>query len=290
MDQDNTQQILKESFERLPQDVKDAILKLDTRAIMGEMAKRHDLHIDQEGSLEMETMLVMFGLERPEDYVKNLKDALQIDQAKAEAIAVDANEKIFHNIRASLIKLHEEEDRLEREEEERLSREEMEKKEGALKEFHEPEENVSDLDKGDILKGIEHPIDAIKNPSSSVASPVLPKASTPPASNPAPKVISQIYNELPQIKSDSSLSSVLVRPTPPAAPSAVKPPLAATLPPKPMEETSTPVVVKKIMAPSYEQKLTGVVKTVAEEKKVSMPAPEMKKDYGGVDPYREPIN
>ena len=98
----NIQSIIKKSYESLPEDIKQAITNTDLGGKFLAIANRHNLHIDQSGSLQNETLLVMLGLEPTKDYVGNLEKELEITEGEARSIAEDINKEIFNSIRASL--------------------------------------------------------------------------------------------------------------------------------------------------------------------------------------------
>jgi cell division protein ZapA (FtsZ GTPase activity inhibitor) len=98
----DTNEIIKQRFEVLPQDIKDAITKTDLAGKFDSIANKHGLHIDQNGLLQTETLLVMIGLETTEDYIDNVQKALNISKSETLSIADDVNKEIFNGIRQSL--------------------------------------------------------------------------------------------------------------------------------------------------------------------------------------------
>ncbi len=103
---DEAREILKDQFERLPEDVRTAITSVDLRNKLRSVAEKHRLHVDQAGALENETMLVMLGLEHPRDYIQNLEREAQVSASEARGIAEDINKEIFRQVRESLKKIH----------------------------------------------------------------------------------------------------------------------------------------------------------------------------------------
>jgi hypothetical protein len=102
-----TQKIIDDQVKTLPADVKAAIISVDYKTKLQEITKRQRLLIDQAAKLEMETTLVMIGLEPLADYIKNLERELGIDSIRAKALAMDVSENIFKPIRESLKKINE---------------------------------------------------------------------------------------------------------------------------------------------------------------------------------------
>ncbi len=98
----NTREQLKEQINNLPADVREAIISVDYQTKLQEITKRQKLLIDQASKLEMETTLVMIGLEPLSDFIGNLQRELSIPDTRAKEIAVDVSESIFKPIRESL--------------------------------------------------------------------------------------------------------------------------------------------------------------------------------------------
>jgi hypothetical protein len=101
------QKIISDQLKRLPEDVRAAILSVDYKTKLQEITKRQRLLIDQAGKLEMETTLVMIGLEPVADYVTNVQRELEIPPGRAQIISQDVNENIFMPIRESLHTMNE---------------------------------------------------------------------------------------------------------------------------------------------------------------------------------------
>ena len=89
-------------MQSLPADVRAAIVSVDYETKLQEITRRQKLLIDQAGKLEMETTLVMIGLEPLSDYIANLERELGLSEERAREVAVDVSDNIFKPIRASL--------------------------------------------------------------------------------------------------------------------------------------------------------------------------------------------
>jgi hypothetical protein len=145
---EETNKIIEEQLETLPADVKEAIISVDFKTKLQEITKRQKLMIDQAGKLEMETTLVMIGLEPLADYVENLQRELEVSLIQAREIALDISENIFKPIRESLQEMN---DRIDSEEENIGPNDtEIEKVED-----NSPDE--TNLDRNKILNEIENP-------------------------------------------------------------------------------------------------------------------------------------
>lgn len=102
--QDRVQKRLSE----LPIDVREAIQSADLSKKIRAIGQKYELHIDQEGSLEDEVLLVMLGFADPGEFDDKLAQALAINPAQAATITTDVVNDIFIPIRESMKKWAEE--------------------------------------------------------------------------------------------------------------------------------------------------------------------------------------
>ncbi len=105
---DYTNEQLIEMYHKLPKDVQEAILSVDTSNTIREIGEKHKLMIDKIGDLADETGLVMLGLTHPGQYVSHLIERLGIDREAAQEITEEVNNRILFPIRDSLRKIQEE--------------------------------------------------------------------------------------------------------------------------------------------------------------------------------------
>ena len=103
---DLTPQQIREIYIKLPQDLKDAILGVDSTEIMRKIGEKHKLAIDKIGKMVGEAGYVMLGVTHPNEFITNLAERLEVDKEKARAIAQEINEQIFKKVRESLRKIH----------------------------------------------------------------------------------------------------------------------------------------------------------------------------------------
>lgn len=101
-----TQEELVNRYEKLPQALKDAIFSEVNAEKMYALGKRNGLTIDQIGVVTSETGYVILGIAHPRDFIRNLKQKLNIDQERVEQIAADINREIFRPIREYLKDLY----------------------------------------------------------------------------------------------------------------------------------------------------------------------------------------
>ena len=91
----DTKTILK----NLPEEFQKAITSPKVYENLIEIGKEFNLHIDQIGELDSETRLLMLGITKPNDYIKNIENRLEISKSDAEKIASEAKEKILLSVR-----------------------------------------------------------------------------------------------------------------------------------------------------------------------------------------------
>ncbi len=101
-----SKELFQEKFNTLPQEIKEAIVSVDTFEKLKKISQTYKLLIDKMGILGDETGLVMVGITHPKSYSSNLRNRLGVSGQVAEAITTEVNELIFKPIRASLQKIH----------------------------------------------------------------------------------------------------------------------------------------------------------------------------------------
>ncbi len=92
----------KDYIDALPPELKQAIYSIDYPQKLQEVVRNNKLMIDQAGKLEVETTLVMAGIEPLDKYVGNLISHVGLQSIQASVVAHDVNELIFKNIREAL--------------------------------------------------------------------------------------------------------------------------------------------------------------------------------------------
>jgi hypothetical protein len=256
MDQE-TQKIIAEQMKTLPKDVLSAIVSVDYKTKLQEITHRQKLLIDQAGQLEIETTLVMIGLEPLSDFVANLQKGLNVPLLKAKEVAIDVSENIFKPIRESLQAMD-------------LSLTEPagdEQSEGVGEEEVPRFTNSSEigLNRDQILKEIEDP-SLIDGGDTSMKFTPRPDVSQAPATASAGTQIEIRPNQGIEIPPGSKVKDV------PASKPNIKDATVNTL----------------------EAKLTGTTmiqsQVVNAKPEIKLPEIEKKRPTSGVDPYREPLS
>jgi len=99
---DDQKDQIEQRLDELPENIRNAVLSAETGKHIREIGQRHNLHIDQLGKLEDETMLVMLGFFDPDAFNIQLEEQLLISVQDAAAVAKDVSDEIFMPIRDSL--------------------------------------------------------------------------------------------------------------------------------------------------------------------------------------------
>ena len=98
---------LKERRERLPQVLRDAIFDPAVADKMYWIGKSNGLTIEQLGYAVEETGYIILGLTKPQEFVKSLKERLDVPEDIAKKIAAEINHQIFFPLREALKQTHE---------------------------------------------------------------------------------------------------------------------------------------------------------------------------------------
>lgn len=106
MDITDTKKNSRESFEKLPQALKEAVLSVANFELLMQIDKTFKLTDDQSQQLGSETGRVLMGLTRPEQFVKSLQERLKIDVQTAQKIDQEINGQIFQPVQNELRALY----------------------------------------------------------------------------------------------------------------------------------------------------------------------------------------
>ncbi|MBP9771399.1 MAG: hypothetical protein KBD16_00525 [Candidatus Pacebacteria bacterium] len=95
------EQLIIERTRALPQVVKEAFARIDVPKQLWAIAKKHALRVDQSGVLETETLLVLLGIEKTQQFIANLVNN-GVPRDVALRVSDDVNQEIFKAIRSDL--------------------------------------------------------------------------------------------------------------------------------------------------------------------------------------------
>lgn len=97
------QKTIKDEVEKLPKEMQEAISALDWAKIAEEIGKKYLLSEGEINDLQVETLLVLVGLEDGNFYAQNIEDNVGTSKDEAEKMAEEALQKIFTPINNILI-------------------------------------------------------------------------------------------------------------------------------------------------------------------------------------------
>ncbi|OGI76997.1 hypothetical protein A3D42_02610 [Candidatus Nomurabacteria bacterium RIFCSPHIGHO2_02_FULL_41_18] len=97
-------QIIKEGLAKLPKEAQDAINSLDWGSIAEEIGKKYLLTESEVNDLQVETFLVLAGIEDWDSYTRNVENQLGTSKNEAEKISEEINQKIFNPIAEKMSK------------------------------------------------------------------------------------------------------------------------------------------------------------------------------------------
>ena len=98
-----SEKLIEERLALLPPYIRSALSNINWGAEILAIGKKNGLHVDDMGTLQTETVLVLVGLVHPDEFPHNLAEQLHVPKEKINAIVTDVNEKILKTIRQSLI-------------------------------------------------------------------------------------------------------------------------------------------------------------------------------------------
>lgn len=95
-------QKVQDRIAELPEDIQEAILSSEFEKTIQQIGSKHGLHIDQMGALGDETMLVMLGFTKADDFAKNVASATHVPIGDAEKLMEEVGSEVFLPIRESM--------------------------------------------------------------------------------------------------------------------------------------------------------------------------------------------
>ena len=108
---DELKQVLQYQYKGLPEALQKAVGSEDWKNTLKTLGWKYNLSSEDSESLNVETMLVLFGLESYKDFKRNLSDqGFALPQEKINAIADEINSTIFKSVRSSLDEVDSKED------------------------------------------------------------------------------------------------------------------------------------------------------------------------------------
>lgn len=96
---------IEQRFNELPKSVQDIILNSGWEKTTRSIVEKYNLRIDQGAEIERETMFIMFGFDKPQNFINNISKQAKLDEKTAIDIAVEINDQVFSKIRTGVEKV-----------------------------------------------------------------------------------------------------------------------------------------------------------------------------------------
>jgi len=93
---------LLDGFKDLPDAVQKVVKDFKYDEALKAIHEKHKLHIDQAAALEKEVAKVIFGDERSQDLMKNIKKELRLTAERAQEITLETNSTILKPLQMSM--------------------------------------------------------------------------------------------------------------------------------------------------------------------------------------------
>ncbi len=94
---------IKEKFDKLPEDLKWAIMGANIDDHIIDIGQANQLNVAQMGQLALETYAVILGYTKAEDFEKSVKASLGFEEDKTKLLVSLVNEKVLKPIRENLV-------------------------------------------------------------------------------------------------------------------------------------------------------------------------------------------
>lgn len=93
---------LTQGYEKLPEEIKRLLGSSEITDKIINIGKKYNLHLDEQSNLNEEMSLVLYGLEKTENFNSNLRRNINLSEDLANLITYDLNQQIFSKIREEL--------------------------------------------------------------------------------------------------------------------------------------------------------------------------------------------
>jgi hypothetical protein len=107
---DELEKIIQERYPLLPEDIQTYLISSDLFTDIKLISKNNDLNDEQRENLTTELILALLGVQSPDDFNANIKNALTLDDGKTARVNDEVNEKIFKPLQNSLKEIFEGDD------------------------------------------------------------------------------------------------------------------------------------------------------------------------------------
>lgn len=93
---------IKQVIQTLPAPIRNYIAQEKYTVVARSLMAKYNLHIDQGSVIEREIVLLLMGVENPNDFIQALTSQARLDQKTVDGIVRDVNEQIFMPLRAEM--------------------------------------------------------------------------------------------------------------------------------------------------------------------------------------------
>ena len=101
-----TQEQLDKIYEKLPEELKEAIFSVETAEEIGDTCESYGITDNRVGEIADRVGYVLAGLMLPQEFAQVLETEVKLPKVLAQAIARDLNRFVFYPVRPALEQLH----------------------------------------------------------------------------------------------------------------------------------------------------------------------------------------
>ena len=101
-----TQEQLDKIYEKLPEELKEAIFSVETAEEIGDTCESYGITDNRVGEIADRVGYVLAGLMLPQEFAQVIETEVKLPKVLAQAIARDLNRFVFYPVRPALEQLH----------------------------------------------------------------------------------------------------------------------------------------------------------------------------------------
>jgi len=101
-----TQEQLDKIYEKLPEELKEAMFSMETAKEIGETCESYGIRDNRVGEIADHVGYVLLGLLLPQEFAETLEKEIKLPRVLAQAIARDLNRLVFYPVKPALEQLH----------------------------------------------------------------------------------------------------------------------------------------------------------------------------------------
>ncbi len=103
MGETKLQKLINENYQKLPPIVQNFVTESDWLKILEEILQDNSFSLEQNDSIEMETLLMLIGVSNPKEYALNIKKEANLTIDEAISVAEEVNDKIYQKLIKKII-------------------------------------------------------------------------------------------------------------------------------------------------------------------------------------------